>query len=62
MRKKILWNVLYNIGIFLCIVLGYQEGIATGNYIFAGGAVLIIAILVMQKIKLLREVKNAQKP
>ncbi len=61
MGKKLFLNVLYNIGIFVCLITGYQYGIVQKQYGYLLGAVLIIAIFIMLKIKLLKEVKNAQK-
>jgi Family of unknown function (DUF6358) len=61
MGKKLFLNVLYNIGIFLCLITGYQYGIVQKQYGYLLGAVLIIAIFIVLKIRLLREVKKAQK-
>jgi hypothetical protein len=61
MAKKMFLNVLYNICIFICIIAGYHYGIELGNYVFLIGAVFIIAIFIVLKIRLLKEVKNAQK-
>jgi len=54
-------NVLYTLGIFLCVIGGYNYGIADGHYIYLLPAAAIIAILVVLKVRLLKEVKNAQK-
>jgi hypothetical protein len=61
MGKKLFLNVFYNIGIFVCLVVGYQYGIEQKRYEILFGAVLIIAIFVVLKIRLLKEVKNGQK-
>jgi hypothetical protein len=61
MAKKMFLNVLYNICIFVCIIAGYEYGVALGNYVFIAGAAFIIAIFIVLKVKLLKEVKNAQK-
>ena len=61
MAKKMFLNVLYNICIFICLVTGYTYGVDKGNYVFLLGAVFIIAIFIVLKVKLLKEVKNAQK-
>ncbi|WP_373417352.1 DUF6358 family protein [Mucilaginibacter phenanthrenivorans] len=61
MAKKMFLNVMYNICIFICIIAGYHYGIELGNYVFLIGAVFIIAIFIVLKIRLLKEVKNAQK-
>jgi hypothetical protein len=60
MGKKLFLNVLYNICIFVCLVTGYQYGIAQKQYGYLLGAALIIAIFILLKIKLLKEVKKAQ--
>ena len=61
MWKKVIPNVLYNIGIFLCLIFGYQYGIEQKQYGFLFGAVILIAIFIVLKIRILREVKNSQK-
>lgn len=62
MWKKILPNVLYNIGIFVCLITGYEYGIKQGNYIYLAGAAVLIAIFVVLKIRILKDIKNTQKP
>jgi hypothetical protein len=61
MAKKMFLNVLYNICIFICLITGYTYGIEKGNYVFLAGAVVIIAIFIVLKVRLLKEVKRAQK-
>lgn len=61
MAKKMFLNVLFNICIFICLITGYTYGIEKGNYVFLAGAVFIIAIFIVLKVRLLKEVKNAQK-
>jgi len=61
MAAKMFLNVLYTLGIFLCVIGGYNYGIADGHYIYLLPAAAIIAILVVLKVRLLKEVKNAQK-
>jgi len=60
MGKKLALNVLYNIGIFACLVLIYT-GFEKKHYEYAAGALFIGAVLVMLKIRLLKEVRNMQK-
>ncbi|HEY2581375.1 MAG TPA: DUF6358 family protein [Mucilaginibacter sp.] len=62
MWKKVLPNVLYNIGIFLCLIFGYQYGIEQKQYGFLFGAILLLAIFIVLKIRLYKEIKKAQKP
>ena len=61
MWKKALPNTLYTVGIVVCLVYGYQKGIQKGNYVFLAGAVLLIAIFVYLKIKILKDIKNTLK-
>ena len=61
MWKKVLPNVLYNIGIFLCLVFGY-DFIVQRQYVFLLGAVVFIAIFIVLKIRLYKEIKGVQKP
>ncbi|HJP63747.1 MAG TPA: DUF6358 family protein [Mucilaginibacter sp.] len=60
MAKKLALNVLYNIGIFICLVLIYT-GFEKKHYEYIAGAVFIGAVLVVLKIRLLKEVRNMQK-
>ncbi|HEY8783062.1 MAG TPA: DUF6358 family protein [Mucilaginibacter sp.] len=61
MWKKVIPNTLYTIGIVVCLIYGYTYGIEQGQYVFLFGAILLIAIFVMLKIKILKEIKNTQK-
>ncbi|TWI99306.1 hypothetical protein JN11_02623 [Mucilaginibacter frigoritolerans] len=61
MWKKVLPNVLYNIGIFLSLIVGYQYGIVQHHYGYIVSAALIIAIFVYLKIRILKDIRNAQK-
>jgi len=54
-------NVLYNIVIFICLITGYEYGIDRKQYGYIVAAVLIIAIFITLKIRLLKEVKRMQK-
>ena len=60
MGKKLALNVLYNIGIFVCLWLGYY-GFEHTRYEFIAGAVFIGAVFVILKIRLLKEIRNMQK-
>jgi len=62
MGKKLFINTLYTIGIILSIIIGYQYGIVQKEYGYIVSAVLIIAIFIVLKIRLLKEIKRAQKP
>lgn len=60
MGKKVALNVLYNIGIFICLILIYK-GFSEPRYEYVAGALFIGAVLVILKIRLLKEVRNMQK-
>ncbi len=60
MGKKLVLNVLYNLGIFICLWLIYY-GFTTPRYEFIAGAVFIGAVFVILKIRLLKEIRNMQK-
>jgi len=60
MGKKLFLNVLYNIGIFLCIITGYW-GFGKGQYAFVAGAVFIGVVFIILKVQLLKDVRNSQK-
>jgi hypothetical protein len=62
MWKKMLPNTLYTIGIILCLISGYEYGIMQQQYVFLLGAILLIGIFIYLKIKILKEIKNTQKP
>jgi hypothetical protein len=61
MWKKAIPNTLYTVGIVVCIIYGYQYGIEQGRYGFLFGAIVLIAIFVFLKIKILKEIKNTLK-
>ncbi len=61
MWKKGFLNVLYNICIFLCFIAAYQYGIVQGQYLYIVGAVIFIALFIILKIRLLKEIKNGSK-
>jgi len=61
MWKKALPNTLYTVGIVVCLIWGYQYGFEKGNYVFMVGAVLLIAIFIYLKIKILKDIKNTLK-
>jgi hypothetical protein len=60
MGKKIALNVVYNLGIFICLILAWQ-GFQNKHYEYIAGAVFIGAVLVILKIRLLKEVRDMQK-
>ncbi|HVV54429.1 MAG TPA: DUF6358 family protein [Mucilaginibacter sp.] len=60
MGLKLFLNVLYNIGIFVCLVLIYN-GFKDKHYEYIAAGILFGAVLVFLKIRLLKEVREAQK-
>jgi hypothetical protein len=61
MWKKVIPNTLYNIGIFLCLIFGYQYGIVQKQYPFLFGAVVILATFIMLKIRLYKNLNSGPK-
>ena len=60
MGKRIALNVLYNVGIMLCLFTGYW-GIENKQYAYVLGAAFIAAICIVFKVRLLREIKAMNK-
>jgi phosphotransferase system glucose/maltose/N-acetylglucosamine-specific IIC component len=60
MGKKVILNVLYNLGIFLCVLIGYSA-VEHARYEYLLGVVFIGGVLIILKIKLIKEIKNTQK-
>jgi hypothetical protein len=61
MFKTAMLNLLLNVGIFGSFVLGfvaYQHE----NYVLVFLAICLFVILLMRKIKVLRQIRNSQKP
>ena len=61
MWKKAIPNVIINVGIFVCLVLGYQLGVEKGNYWFIALAVVLLVIFIILKIKVFKEIRNILK-
>ncbi|HEX3384340.1 MAG TPA: DUF6358 family protein [Mucilaginibacter sp.] len=59
MGKKLALNVLYNICIFICLIFIY-EGVQNKHYIYIPCALLVAAVFVILKVRLLKEVRNMQ--
>ena len=63
MRKNYLLNILYTIGIALAAIVGYQYGVEQKQYGFLAGAIVLVVIFIVHKIKLLKDVnKTLKKP
>lgn len=60
MGKKIFLNVLYNIGIFICLMTAYW-GFNNKRYEFIAAAVFIGAVFIVLKVKLIKEIKSTIK-
>lgn len=60
MAKKLFLNVLYNVGIFVCIVVIYWS-YTKANFPLLLTSVFVGALLVIFKIKLLKEIRNSQR-
>jgi hypothetical protein len=61
MAGKLFLNTLYNVCIFICLIAGYNYGVNDKHYIYLLPAAAIIAIFIVLKVRLLKEVKKAQK-
>ena len=60
MGKKLALNVLYTIGIFICIFIGYW-GFQHTRYEYIAAATFVGILLILLKIKLLRELRTPRK-
>jgi phosphotransferase system glucose/maltose/N-acetylglucosamine-specific IIC component len=60
MGKKVILNVLYNLGIFLCILIAYSA-IEHARYEYLLAVVFIAGVLISLKIKLIKDIKNTQR-
>lgn len=61
MVKKVALNVLYNIGIFVCLVMAYTFGFEHPHWDYLACAVILGGVLVVLKIRLVKEVRGMQK-
>lgn len=59
MGFKLVLNVLYTVGIVLCLFVAYQAN-ASKNFTLLGAAILIAGVVIVLKIRLLKDVKNSQ--
>lgn len=60
MGIKLALNIAYNIGIIFCVYVfyfGYQHNL----YVYMAGAVFVAALIMIFKIKLIKEIKNTKK-
>ena len=63
MRKNFLLNILYTIGIAVSAIVGYQYGVEQKQYGFLAGAIVLVVIFIVLKVKLLKDVnKTLKKP
>lgn len=60
MAAKLFLNILYNLGIILCIILTYWS-INHQRYDWTAAGVFILVITVILKIRLAKEVRAMQK-
>ena len=60
MGKKLALNVLYTIGIFICIAIGYW-GSQHNRYEYIVAAVFIGILFIVLKVKLLKDLRNTRK-
>jgi hypothetical protein len=60
MGKKLALNVLYTVGIFVCMAIGYW-GFQHSRYEYIAGAAFIAVLFIVLKVKLLRELRTPQR-
>jgi hypothetical protein len=60
MGFKLVLNVLYTVGIVLCLFVAYKAN-TDKNFTMLGAAILLGGVIVVLKIRLLKDVKNSQK-
>lgn len=61
MLKKALSNLLYNVGIFVAVMAGIYA-FSERKYILAFICIFALVFFVMQKYKLMKEIKNLPPP
>jgi hypothetical protein len=61
MFKKAMLNLMYNVGIFGSLVVGYLA-CDKKDFWLIFPAIFALVFFVMQKIKLLKKIKNTEKP
>lgn len=54
-------NLMYNVGIVACLIAGYLA-FDKKDFLLIIPAIFALVYFVMQKIKLLKEIKNLRKP
>jgi hypothetical protein len=62
MGIKLFLNTFYTIVIVIALIAGYQYGIVQSQPTYIAIAVVLIAIFIWLKIKLLKQIRGAQKP
>jgi hypothetical protein len=60
MFKKAMLNLLYNVGIFASVITGYLA-FDKRSFVLVFIAIFALVFFVMQKIKLLKQIKNLRK-
>ncbi|WP_345954477.1 DUF6358 family protein [Mucilaginibacter sp. PAMB04168] len=61
MGFKMFLSVVYNIGIFISLYMAYW-GFTHQQYIFVAAGILIAALFIFLKIRLLKQVKAMERP
>ena len=60
MWVKILLNVLYNIGIFVCLLIVYYSS-KNSNWAYVLGAAFLCAMIIVFKLRLIKDIKKMPK-
>ena len=61
MWKKAIPNTIYNLGIFLSLILGYELGVEKGNYGYIALFLVLLVIFIYLKIKVYKEIRDSLK-
>ncbi|AYL98490.1 DUF6358 family protein [Mucilaginibacter celer] len=61
MGFKLVLNVLYTMGVALCFIVAYKMA-TEKNYLIMAGAMVVGTVVIFLKLRLLKEVKEAQQP
>ncbi|MBW4888121.1 hypothetical protein KXQ82_00275 [Mucilaginibacter sp. HMF5004] len=60
MGLKVFLNVLYNIGIFLCLLTVYYS-VKNHNWAYVAGGIFLAVMVIIFKIRLIKDIRNMQK-
>jgi hypothetical protein len=61
MFKTAMLNLMYNLGLFGSVVVGYLA-MEKRSFVLVAIAIVALIFFLMQKIKIMKQIKNMQKP